>query len=190
MKWVINVFDINKISEILKSLIETNNEDCIVVPGIIPNVPIYLNYKRVMENRKYIAKILSGISKEHFPYVYLTDLVKMTNGNVWNKLETIDEFSTLDLLLAASVACGFIDNSEKTQKENLLRLDGLGKFFISPNGSAMFVEETKERVWLKLIRENIIPKFKYFISIKKVEEACTENQDTSGSDSKKAYQKY
>ena len=131
----------------LDDLSDKNN--ILVGSGITTGYKIAFNKRKVEETKPIIAKILDEIGIVNMPLISLELLTKDKNGEKWNNLENIDDFKTLDLLLAFSDAASFILNNVLVQQMNVNQIGEISSIAISYNGRNEIGDDTK---WLKLIR--------------------------------------
>ena len=120
--------------------------------GIITTTVIGFDKKKMEETKIEIANILSEIGVDEKPLISLATLTKLKNDETWNKLNNMEDFHALELLLACSDACGFITNDVNTKILNINTLGSIPSVLISADGMNMF--ERKE--WLRMLRETVI----------------------------------
>lgn len=94
------------------------------------------------------------------PLISLATLTTMKDGSTWNQLQSLEDFKTLDLLLACSDACGFIHNDAGTIQRNINEIGDMTSILISRYGRS-FIGNDDE--WLKAIRESVINRM-YFLT--------------------------
>lgn len=144
---------------IVQLLAEDKLTPYVIGNGIISNMKIGFNEEKLKNEKQKIAEILKSLGVNEHPLIKLSDLTKLKNGDTWNNLQTIEDFQALELLLACSHACGFINNDDTIIRKNIMNLGDIGSISISPFRKA-FIKNDDE--WLRLIREDVIDGMFFF----------------------------
>ena len=151
--------EIKKLYKLLSNCMADDLKDknnLLVGNGIITGRSIGFNKRKVEETKPIIASLLNEIGIVEKPLISLELLTKNKNGETWNNLLNIDDFKTLDLLLAYSDAAGFILNNTYVQQLNVNQIGELSSTVISFDGRQLVGDDAK---WLEMIRlfsENMI----------------------------------
>ena len=101
--------------------------------------------------------ILNELDIENKPIVSLKTLTRLKNGEVWNSLQSMDDFHALNLLVACADACQFLENSIEVQQLNIGQL-GYNADLITTSGRQAI---NNEEEWLKLMRERVLDSVLY-----------------------------
>lgn len=144
---------------IVQLFAENESTPYVIGNGIISTMKIGFNEEKLKNEKQKIAEILKSLGVDKYPLIKLSDLTKLKNGDIWNNLQTIEDFQALELLLACSHACGFINNDNNTVRKNIMNLGDIGSISISPLRKA-FINNDDE--WLRLIREDVIDGMFFF----------------------------
>ncbi len=107
---------------------------------------------KLAERRQEIATILAELGVHKQPMVSLKSLASKLSGEVWNELQTVEDIEAIDLLLACSDACGFINNGATTISNNINEIGALNATLISRAGRTIIGDDAR---WASIIRERI-----------------------------------
>ncbi len=127
--------------------------------ALLQGMKIGFDLKKLDKAKPEIAKLLQVIGVDDYStLIGLRNLTTLKNGEVWNKLETLDDWKALDLLVACADACGFIINEPKVICTNVAQLGDnanlISQYFYLPfsneDGSINY------DAWLKEIREKVV----------------------------------
>ncbi len=116
-----------------------------------------------------------GIGEQ--PLVSLSSFTRLKNGEVWNNLQTIEDFEALDLMVACADACGFIINNVNVLQMNIAEIGDINSLLISKYGRIGMDDAT----WLKKFKELVLNKM-YFLT----QAECIKNFASSDDSVKKA----
>jgi len=146
--------------KILGYLAEDSKMPYVVGNGIITNISIGFDLAKINSAKKEIAKILVDLGIDEKPLISLHSLTTLKDGTVWNSLNNITDFQALELLLACSEACGFLNNNWYTKHMNINSIGEIHSVLISGSGRSLVGDDNE---WLHLIRENVVNKM-YFLT--------------------------
>lgn len=130
---------------------------------------------KLAERRQEIATILTELGIHEQPKISLKSLAAKMSGEVWNELQTAEDIEALDLLLACSDACGFINNGATTVSDNINGLGALNATLLSPSGRAIVGNDT---IWARLVRERIADNVSFYPAQDKILEYAIASQAT------------
>ena len=145
----------------------------VVGNGILTSMKIGFDEKKLEHKKQEIADILQSLGVDEQPLIKLSCLTKLKDGQVWNKLESIEDFQALELLLACSHACGFIINDYDTILRNILELGDIPSILISRYGRIIIGNEGE---WLRQIREVVIDRMFFFTNPENIKFAANGSQ--------------
>ena len=154
---MINSKELNK--NIRDLFAETEEEEFVAGNGIQTNVRIGFNLAKLNEKKQEIAILLRELGVDEHVLIRLSSLTKYKNGETWNNLQSIEDYQTLELLLACADACGFIHNDFATIQRNIAEIGEFNSIVISKFGRILMNDED----WLKAIRESIVNNM-YFLT--------------------------
>lgn len=140
--------------------------------GIIDNEVFRFDRDKLEENKKAIANILLEVGADMFPMITLETLTTTLDDQIWNELETLEDFEALDLLLACSDACGFIINNSFTKQSNTTHLGGYAVILTEEGKKTININE-----WLKLMRDIALRKMYYLTDQELINKALSDNID-------------
>ena len=140
-----------EIYDMIKPLIGKNEKN-IYGSGIRPSVHLSFDEVKLEGSKQKIADILMEIGIENEAMIKLSSLMTLKNGEVWNDLKTMEDFQALELLLASSDACGFINNSLDIIQMNIHEVGELNSLALTSAGISYFGEgkwflDTDENVY-------------------------------------------
>lgn len=121
-----------------------------------------------------IACILQELGIDEKPMISLSRLTTLKNGELWNELLCLEDFQALELLLACSDACGFIQNDLATIQRNISEIGDINSILISKIGRSLVGNDDE---WLKLIKETVINKMYFLINPDRIKSFATDNQE-------------
>lgn len=129
----------------------------VVGNGLLQSMRIAFDKKKLDKVKPEIATLLQDLGVDEHPLINLTNLTTLKNGEVWNQLQSLEDWKALELLVACSDACGFIINDSSVKIRNINNLgDNVGLIesdfyydFADENGHINYDE------WLKSIREKV-----------------------------------
>ncbi len=150
------------------------NEKNIYGSGIRPSVHLTFDEKKLEESKQKIADILMEIGIENEDMIKLSSLMTLKNGEVWNDLKTMEDFHALELLLASSDACGFINNSLDTIQTNIHNVGKLNSLALTSAGISYYGEGK----WLELIRLSAIDKMQYLVNGEAIKKHASKSEPT------------
>lgn len=81
--------------KILKLFANDKNTTYKVGHGILTNVKIGFDKEKLEETKHEIATILQEIGIDEHPMISLASLTTLKNGEVWNPLESLEDFQAL-----------------------------------------------------------------------------------------------
>lgn len=148
------------INNIMQLFIESQNKPYVIGNGILTSTKIGFDERKLNEKKREIATILQELGIDEHSMINLLRLTVLKSGEVWNKLQSLEDFQALDLLLACSDACGFVQNDPATIQRNIAEIGDINSILISKIGRSIVGNDDE---WLKLIREIIIKKM-YFLT--------------------------
>ena len=129
----------------------------------------------IEENKGLIANYLKelGLDEKEKPYISARDLMTLKDGTLWNELQTYEDYTALDYLLAMACACGFIDNSQGTEIMNVNFIGEGNSIFISRHGRE-FAGNDKD--WLDAIKESCIDHMHYVVNVSGIKEYSSQQK--------------
>ncbi len=148
--------------------VESAETPYVVGNGIITTMRISFDAEKIEQNKRTIAKMLEEIGIDGKPLISLESLTKLKDGEKWNELQSMEDFQALELLLASSNACGFIQNDDMVKQLNINEVGDLTSILISAAGPALIGDTDK---WLRLIRETIISHMYFLTDMEKIQSA-------------------
>ncbi len=151
-------------NDIISFFAQNENVPYIVGNGVITGLRIGFDESKLEENKGRIATLLYQLGVSEHPLIRLSSLTKLKDGTVWNKVQTMDDFQALDLLIACSDACGFIHNDMNTIQRNVHEIGDVNSMLISKYGRVGIDDET----WLQLIRECVINNMYFFTEMETI----------------------
>lgn len=160
--------------DIVQLFAENQDNPFVVGNGILTSIRIAFDEKKLNENKKKIATILQELGIDEHIMISLARLTLLKNGEVWNKLESLEDFQALELLLASSDACGFILNDYATKQRNIAEIGDINSLMITFSGRDLVGNDEK---WLKIIRESIINNMYFFTNPDNIKSFANDNQD-------------
>lgn len=163
----------NEINNLIRPLIGKNEKN-IYGSGIRPSVHLTFDEKKLEESKQKIADILMEIGIEDKDFIQLSSLTTLKNGEVWNELMTMTDFYALELLLACSDACGFINNSLDTIQTNIHNVGEPNSLILTSAG----ISHYGEGKWLELIRLSAIDKMCYFVNGDAIKKYASNSEPT------------
>ena len=113
-----------------------------IVWGFVP--------ERLEEAKGEVAKLLNELDIHDNPWISANDLLVLKNKEMWNKLGSYEDYQALDLLIAVSNACGFIDHNIGNEMMNVLFMGEGNSIVISRYGRSIINNDEK---WLEGVRE-------------------------------------
>lgn len=125
-------------------------------------------------HKKEIASMLGEIGIHKHILVSLRTLTMLEDGTVWNPLLTLEDFQSLELLLAVSHAYGFLENNEVVMQMNANQL-GENSCFMSTAGRSYCVNDEE---WLREIREKVIDNMFFITDPVSIEKAMSSEEKT------------
>lgn len=129
----------------------------VVGNGILQTMRIAFDEKKLDRVKQEIAILLQDLGVDEHALISLLSLTTFKSGEVWNQLQSLEDFQALELLLACSDACGFISNDFNVKIRNINNL-GDDAFLIAPDFYYDFAD-SEGRInydeWLKAIRERV-----------------------------------
>lgn len=148
----------NEIKEKLSNLmVEDLSIPYLIGNGINLGESIGFDIEKLERNKREIALILNELDIENKPIVSLKTLTRLKNGEVWNSLQSMDDFHALNLLVACADACQFLENGQEIQQLNIGQL-GYNADLITTSGRQAI---NNEEEWLKLMRERVLDSVLY-----------------------------
>lgn len=144
----------------MQLIVESQNDPYVIGNGILTNVKIGFDEKKLEGSKQAIATMLQELGVDEHVMIKLSSLTTLKNGDVWNQLKSLEDFQALEFILACSDACGFIHNDVGTIQRNINEIGDLNSILISAYGRPMIGDDEK---WLEAIREIVIDKM-YFIT--------------------------
>ncbi len=150
------------------------NEKNIYGSGIRPSVHLSFDEAKLEESKQKIADILMEIGIENEAMIKLSSLMTLKNGEVWNDLKTMEDFHALELLLASSDACGFINNSLDIIQMNIHAVGELNSLTLTSAGISYFGEGQ----WLELVRTSVIDKMHYLVNGEAIRKHASNSEPT------------
>lgn len=129
--------------------------------------------RKLEENKQEIATILQELGIDEHPSISLASLTTLKSGEVWNRLQSLEDFYALDCLLACSDACGFIYNDVDTRKRNINKVGDINSVLISRYGRFMVGDDDN---WVQLIRENVVNNMYFLTAPESIKVFATGNQ--------------
>ena len=147
-------------NDIMQLFVESQNDPYVIGNGILTSMKIGFDERKLNEKKREIATILKELGIDEHSMISLSRLTVLKNGEVWNKLQSLEDFQALELLLACSDACGFVQNDPATIQRNIAEIGDINSILISNIGRSLVGNDDE---WLKAIRETIIKKM-YFLT--------------------------
>ena len=141
--------------DIIDLFAESQDVKYVTGNGIITGMSLGFDIQKLIKRKKDIARVLQLLGVDEKPLVSLGSLTTEKDGTVWNKLETLEDFQALDLLVAVSNASGFLANDEIVQQLNINTIGEINSILISRSGRELINDDDK---WLKLIRTVVVDK--------------------------------
>lgn len=136
---------------------ENQSTPHVVGNGILQTMRIVFDEKKLDRVKPEIAILLQDLGVDEHPLISLIGLTTFKSGEVWNQLQSLEDFQALELLLACSDACGFISNDFNVKLMNINNL-GDDAALIAPGFYYSFAD-SEGRInydkWLKEIRERV-----------------------------------
>ena len=169
------------IREYLLSLLASENSCQVAGYGILINTRIGFDEEKLLKNKKIIARIIQRIGLDEKRLIPLSSLTILKNGDVWNKIDTIEDFQALDLFVACLDACGFIYNGLDTIQRNINLVGEVNSVIISGNGRTLVGDDNE---WLTAIRQCVIGAMYYTVNIDNIKESL--NTDMNVETNKKS----
>ena len=160
-------------NDIIQLFVENQNDPYVIGNGILTSMKIGFDERKLNEKKGEIATILQELGIDEHPMISLFKLTVLKNGEVWNKLQSLEDFQALELLLACSDACGFVQNDPATIQRNIAEIGDINSILISNIGRSLVGNDDE---WLKLIREIIIKKMYFLTDPDSIKSFATNNQ--------------
>lgn len=160
-------------NNILQLFVESKDKPFVIGNGILINMKIGFDEEKLEENKQAIATILQELGIDEHRMIRLSGLTTLKNGEVWNPLQSIEDFQALELLLACSHACGFIDNDNTIIEMNIgqiSEISGISSILLLKQG----IFTTDENEWLKFIKEVVIDNMYFFIDSENIKLSVNE----------------
>ena len=161
-------------SKIMQLFAESQDVPYVVGNGILTSMVVGFDERKLRESKQEIATILQELGIDERLMISLSSLTTLKNGEVWNQLQSLEDFQALELLLACSDACGFIHNDVATIQRNINEIGDINSILISKYGRAMFGDDD---IWLQLIREIVVDKMYFFTGFESIKAFATGNQE-------------
>lgn len=161
-------------NSIMQLFAESQNDPYVVGNGILIGMRVVFDEKKLEESKQTIATILQELGIDEHPMISLSTLTTLKNGEVWNQLQCLEDFQTLELLLACSDACGFIHNDAGTIQRNINEIGDINSLLISTYGRSMIGDDKK---WLQSIREAVIGKMYFLTDSESIKLSANGNQE-------------
>ncbi len=139
-----------EINNYITKLMANEDEDFVIGNGVLTSMKIAFSKMKLEENKEMLANILHDLGVDNYPLITLDSLTTLKDGQVWNKLESMEDFAALDILLACSHACSFIDNDLDTVGNNINNLGEIDSLYLTLSGRKMVNDDTK---WLAKVKE-------------------------------------
>lgn len=160
-------------NDIIQLFVGSQNDPYVIGNGILTSMKIGFDESKLNEKKGDIASILQELGIDEYSLISLSRLTVLKSGEVWNKLQSLEDFQALELLLACSDACGFIQNDPPTIQRNIAEIGDINSILISNKGRSL-VDNDDE--WLKLIREIVIEKMYFITNPDSIKSFATNNQ--------------
>ena len=148
------------INDIMQLFVESPKKPYVIGNGILTSTKIGFDEGKLNEKKGEIATILQELGIDEHSMISLLRLTVLKSDEVWNKLQSLEDFQALELLLACSDACGFVQNDPATIQRNIAEIGDINSILISNMGRSLVGNDDE---WLRLIREIIIKKM-YFLT--------------------------
>ncbi len=150
---------------IMQLLAVDENTPYVIGNGIIIGTKIAFDVKKLDEKKQKLATILHELGIDENNMIKLSRLTVLKNGEAWNNLQSLEDFQALELLLACSDACGFINNDLITRQLNINEIGTENLILVTEYSRAFIGDDDK---WLQSIREKIVDKMDFFIDSDKI----------------------
>ena len=161
-------------NDIIQLFVENQNDPYVIGNGILTSMKIGFDERKLNEKKGEIATILQELGIDEHPMISLFKLTVLKNGEVWNKLQSLEDFQALELLLACSDACGFVQNDPATIQRNIIEIGDINSILISNIGRSLVGNDDE---WLELIREIIIKKMYFLTNPDSIKSFATNSQE-------------
>lgn len=169
-------------NSIIQLFAESQNDPYVVGNGILTSMRIGFDVKKLEKKKQEIAAILQELGIDEHPMISLSSLTTLKNGEVWNQLQSLEDFQALELLLACTDACGFVHNDSATIQRNINEIGDKNSILISASGRSMIGDDDK---WLQSIREVVISKMYFLTDPESIKAFATGNQELTNTSVKK-----
>lgn len=145
----------------------------VVGHGILTGMNIAFDHRKLSGAKPDIATILTQLGIDQSPMISLSKLTTSRDGTVWNRLQSIEDFQALELLLACSDACGFIHNDSDTIGRNIREIGDSDSILISQLARSLISNDDR---WLHLIRKTVVNKMYFFTDQDSIRTFANEGQ--------------
>lgn len=129
---------------------EEENKPIVTGSGVVTARRIGFDQFKIDSSKAEFASYLTEIGADKHPLVSLASLTTTEDGEVWNELQTIEDFQALDLFIACINACGFVVNNSEVMKRNIAQIGSINSILISNIGRDLVGNDEE---YLKRIRE-------------------------------------
>ena len=170
-----------KKKELLKTLqgliVKSEKEEYVTGRGILTGRSVGFSKSKLEKVRPEIESMLREMGIDMSPLTSLEKFTKLKDGTVWNDLSTMDDFKTLDLLLAVSNACEFIINDDMVLQLNIGEMGEIASILIAPSVNRGYeIFGLDDEKWLNRIKESVIGHMYFLTSFKDQAEKEPEEQ--------------
>ena len=168
----------NEMKQRVYTLFAENVKNNIVTGnGIVINRKLGFNKEKLDSCKSEFAGYLKEIGADEHQVVSLASLAKTKDGEVWNELQTIEDFQALDLFLGFVNACGFIVNSPEVMTLNINQMGEINSILVSIHGREFIGDDKK---YMKLIREGVANNMFFISNIKEIDEFAPAGPSAQG----------
>jgi hypothetical protein len=150
------MLDIKYINSLIYSVLGVKgNNPSIKGKGIILDTTYFFDQEKLNQQMLDIAHLFQELGVGEQPLVRLSSLTKLKNGTTWNNLLTMDDFNTLNILLACGNACDFIINDDDVRKQNKDLIGNLVSHIISTEYIELGLNQS---IWLRIFKDSLANK--------------------------------